>query len=149
MMSKLPSSSLRFYRPYKLFSRLASVLDNRPRRPLSVGALKSMALYNLLYEHVESVERLGYYQPGTTNCQHWGPLHGRYRVVHKLGHGSYSTIWLARDEPAKRYVALKVCTADLKPRQIGIISTLIGAQRSSVGIPGRAMIPPIWDELSI
>lgn len=27
---------------------------------------------------------------------------GRYRVIHKLGYGSYSTVWLARDEEENR-----------------------------------------------
>ena len=35
----------------------------------------------------------------------------RYRVVHKLGHGSYSAVWLARDCVADRFVALKFITA--------------------------------------
>ncbi|PWY84060.1 kinase-like protein [Aspergillus eucalypticola CBS 122712] len=44
-------------------------------------------------------------------------FHHRYRVVHKLGHGTYSTIWLARDEVSNRYVAVKICTADSNPRE--------------------------------
>jgi hypothetical protein len=29
---------------------------------------------------------------------HWGEiLHGRYTVVGKLGHGQYSSVWLAKD----------------------------------------------------
>jgi hypothetical protein len=39
-------------------------------------------------------------------------LHERYRIVHKLGYGSFSTVWLARDEQASKYVAVKLCTAD-------------------------------------
>lgn len=75
--------------------------------------------------------------------------HGRYRILHKLGHGSYSTMWLARDEQIKKYVALKVCTADPKPRDIGILSDLTGSQRSSKKSPGETMIPPIMDKFSI
>lgn len=38
-------------------------------------------------------------------------LHGgRYRVVDKLGFGGYSTVWLARDTQARRYVAVIVGT---------------------------------------
>ncbi|KAF1960869.1 hypothetical protein CC80DRAFT_489109 [Byssothecium circinans] len=36
---------------------------------------------------------------------------GRYQVVHQLGFGSYSTIWLARDKRSERYVSLKVLVA--------------------------------------
>ncbi|KAI5795807.1 kinase-like domain-containing protein [Geopyxis carbonaria] len=38
---------------------------------------------------------------------------GRYKIVHKLGHGSFSTVWLARDlhAPDYRYVSLKLMIA--------------------------------------
>lgn len=43
---------------------------------------------------------------------------GRYQVIHKLGWGGYSTVWLARDLQASRLVALKVLVAELiKPAQ--------------------------------
>lgn len=47
---------------------------------------------------------------------HLGDTYGeneRYRVVHKLGHGGFATIWLCRDTTAEspQYVALKVLKA--------------------------------------
>lgn len=33
---------------------------------------------------------------------------GRYKIVHKLGCGASSTVWLARDRLLKKYVALKI-----------------------------------------
>ncbi|KAJ6464280.1 kinase-like domain-containing protein [Mycena vitilis] len=38
-------------------------------------------------------------------------LASRYRIVTKLGHGSYSTVWLARDLIGERTVALKIVEA--------------------------------------
>ena len=32
----------------------------------------------------------------------------RYRIEHKLGHGGYSTVWMAHDMKMKKEVALKV-----------------------------------------
>lgn len=37
---------------------------------------------------------------------------GRYCIVHKLEFGTYSTVWLARDQHTKRYVALKIAVAE-------------------------------------
>ncbi|KAK9374657.1 protein kinase [Lipomyces chichibuensis] len=37
---------------------------------------------------------------------------GRYRVLHKLGFGGFSTVWLARDEQSHRLVSLKIMTAE-------------------------------------
>ncbi|KAI9654486.1 MAG: hypothetical protein M1821_006576 [Bathelium mastoideum] len=36
---------------------------------------------------------------------------GQYKVIRKLGEGSFSTVWLAADSRNGRYVALKVCIA--------------------------------------
>ncbi|KAL2067024.1 hypothetical protein VTL71DRAFT_1448 [Oculimacula yallundae] len=38
---------------------------------------------------------------------------GRYTVIHKLGHGGFATVWLARDTVRERYVALKILAARL------------------------------------
>ncbi|KAJ7630044.1 kinase-like domain-containing protein [Mycena polygramma] len=40
-----------------------------------------------------------------------GPAPSRYRIVTKLGHGSYATVWLARDLVGQRTVALKIVEA--------------------------------------
>ncbi|KAL4879936.1 kinase-like domain-containing protein [Aspergillus karnatakaensis] len=74
-------------------------------------------------------------------------FHHRYRVAHKLGHGTYSTIWLARDEIASRYVAFKIFTADSDPLETEILSQLSESPKSS-GI-GTTMIPSILDRFSI
>ena len=37
----------------------------------------------------------------------------RYTVIHKLGHGGFATVWLARDAHRLRYVALKILAARL------------------------------------
>jgi len=38
------------------------------------------------------------YQPGGYHPVHLGDVYcQRYRIIHKLGFGTYSTVWLARD----------------------------------------------------
>jgi hypothetical protein len=59
-----------------------------------------------LYEPIEEAERLETYNveaPITIGDQ----LHDRYWVVHKFGHGAYSTIWLAQDQQVNKCVASK------------------------------------------
>lgn len=38
------------------------------------------------------------YRPGGYHPVHLGDVHHqRYKAIHKLGYGTYSTVWLARD----------------------------------------------------
>ncbi|KAK4112610.1 kinase-like protein [Canariomyces notabilis] len=48
----------------------------------------------------------------------------RYTVVHKLGYGGWSTIWLARDAALGRYVAIKIALADAGSREIEMLREL-------------------------
>lgn len=50
------------------------------------------------------------YCPGGLHPVHIGDrLDGdRYKVVHKLGYGATSTVWLARDRALDIYVAVKI-----------------------------------------
>ncbi|KAF8246626.1 kinase-like protein, partial [Wilcoxina mikolae CBS 423.85] len=67
-----------------------------------------------IYTWIADVEDLELYDKGEYHPIHIGDeLHnGRYRIVHKLGYGSYSTVWLVRDQQQNRYALLKVVTAD-------------------------------------
>lgn len=56
------------------------------------------------------------YTPGGFHPVHLGDVYdSRYRVVHKLGFGGFSTVWLARDELANKWVALKIVVASESP----------------------------------
>ncbi|KAH9909598.1 kinase domain-containing protein [Xylariomycetidae sp. FL2044] len=41
----------------------------------------------------------------------------RYRIVHKLGWGGFSTVWLARDQVQEKYVALKIMIPDWRQEE--------------------------------
>lgn len=46
---------------------------------------------------------------------------GRYEIVHKLGYGGYSIVWLAYDHRKSRYAALKFLSALFSVRQTHIL----------------------------
>lgn len=103
----------------------------------------------VIYEPLEGIERLENYQPGGYHPIRIGDmLHGRYKIVHKLGHGAYSTAWLASDKRMNRYVAVKVCTANTNPREVDIMSTLTEPHCSPDNHPGKMMIPSILDSFT-
>ena len=68
-----------------------------------------------IFDWHEDVEDLEQYRPGGYHPTYLGDklYHGRYEIIHKLGYGSYSTVWLAMDhsQEQKRYVAIKILKA--------------------------------------
>ncbi|RMZ71439.1 CMGC SRPK kinase [Pyrenophora seminiperda CCB06] len=60
---------------------------------------------------------------------------GRYKVLHKLGWGGYSTVWAAKDQRKQQYVALKVSVAEIygKRRELQVLRTLAGLNSKDNG----------------
>ncbi|KAI0515131.1 kinase-like domain-containing protein [Xylaria bambusicola] len=58
-------------------------------------------------------EPLHQYRPGDYHPVHLGDQlkNRRYKILHKVGWGGYSTIWAARDRDLKRYAAVKILMA--------------------------------------
>lgn len=86
------------------------------------------------------IENVYDYESGGHHPVHIGDVfHERYRVIHKLGHGGYSTVWLCHDssEGGRRYVALKimmaeVSTSDCPELRIGrLVVAKLGKELSS------------------
>ena len=99
------------------------------------------------YMPLEGVERLhryclGGYHPITIGDQ----LHNRYTIIHKLGFGSYSTIWLARDQDSREYFAIKVLIANSKSPENKIIRRL---QDTHLKSSAKTAIPPLLDEFTL
>ncbi|KAF6808574.1 protein kinase domain-containing protein [Colletotrichum sojae] len=73
---------------------------------------------------------------------------GRYTVYHKLGHGGYSTVWLAYDEPEKRHVAIKVMAAvaeELQKHTRGEIEMLRCINNLPGNHPGKSLMLSLLD----
>ena len=64
---------------------------------------------------MSELEAVPYYASGGYHPVHLGDTYhnGRYKIEHKLGVGSTSTVWLAREAHEQRYVALKILMAGL------------------------------------
>lgn len=62
----------------------------------------------------DAFEFIGRYHPQGYHPVRLGDEYSddRYCIIHKLGCGGYSTVWLARDRQQKRYAALKIILAD-------------------------------------
>ncbi|PWY94480.1 kinase-like protein [Aspergillus sclerotioniger CBS 115572] len=152
----LTIETLKHYRSNMRCSRRLLVYPYHSCRALSVTAFNSLSsdnnsTYLPLYEPIEGVERLENYCPGGYHPIKIGDrFRARYQVVHKLGHGSYSTTWLAYDEESKKYAAAKVCIADSKlKKEHDVLSTLAKAQFSPIYSAGKTMIPSILDSFHI
>ncbi|KAI9744275.1 MAG: hypothetical protein M1818_002427 [Claussenomyces sp. TS43310] len=102
-----------------------------------------------VYQSIEEVERLEYYRPGGYHPIHIGDcLHGRYRIVHKLGYGSFSTIWLARDQQLSTSVAIKVGTSDSDHHDVDVLSR-IAESAVECKKRGKPLLPVVLDHFSL
>ncbi|CAJ2501874.1 Uu.00g047270.m01.CDS01 [Anthostomella pinea] len=64
-------------------------------------------------EGVEGMEDIQLYNEGGYHPIHIGEiLHRRWKVVHKLGHGGFATVWLCWEIKTPKWKAVKVMTAD-------------------------------------
>ncbi|KAF5646021.1 kinase domain protein [Fusarium sp. NRRL 52700] len=96
-----------------------------------------MSTTSVRYKYIEEVEILEDYRPGGYHpVQINDTLHNdRYQIVHKLGHGTFSTAWLALDRVSSTYVAVKVGTADAGKEEVDILSRLAMAGTDDTMIP--------------
>ncbi|RYC57579.1 hypothetical protein CHU98_g8630 [Xylaria longipes] len=110
-----------------------------------------MPASDIEYQYIEDVEDLSAYRPGGYHpIQIDDRLHNRCRIVHKLGHGTFSTAWLALDEQILKYVAVKVGTVDADRREADILSQLRKGVVASRCVEDKAsMIPLALDRFNL
>ena len=150
-MSRWSSRSL----PRCLLRRRAYLHRIPPRQScvFSLTPHSTVSTSNSKYQLIEDVETLENYQPGGYHpVQINDRLHNQYRVVHKLGYGSFSITWLALDEKSSKYVAVKVGIAEDDRREVDILSKLaagVEAVSCSRAAEGASLIPPPIDRFSL
>ena len=117
-----PLSAITFCVPFALSSsyRTPYTFDSLPSLPDShcpvsfhagkiLSSSKSMAQLKDrdFLSFVEDAESFSGYCPGGYHPVHLGESYGcdgRYKILHKLGNGTYSTVWLGKDLVSTRYV---------------------------------------------
>ncbi|GJJ15449.1 hypothetical protein Clacol_009727 [Clathrus columnatus] len=91
------------------------------------------------------VELVNYYCPGGFHPVHLDDTfkNGRYRVIHKLGYGSYGTVWLVHDTISKRYASLKILAADAS-RSRSEVAVIQHLQQHATG-SGKEYVVEVFD----
>ncbi|KAK2773824.1 protein kinase domain-containing protein [Colletotrichum kahawae] len=107
------------------------------------------------YWETEDEERPQHYVPGSYHPVEIGDTfsNGRYTMVHKLGHGGYSTVWLARDNSQDQFVALKIMVPEQQSQsevqEYGIeIDLLHEINQMTTEHPGKSMLMSCLDSFS-
>ncbi|WEW59486.1 hypothetical protein PRK78_004960 [Emydomyces testavorans] len=105
------------------------------------------------YVPEEEIENICFYKPGGYHPVKLGDIFQRgncpaYRVLHKLGWGSFATVWLARDMLKRRYVALKILTAEATT-QGNEVQLLVWLGKQSRDHPGYKHIPHVLDHFQV
>ena len=139
------ASFLRHFRGFPSITRQSSF-----RGMARATSLAPSKAWRPSYQWVEGVENVERYCPGGYHPIRLGDEFccGRYQVIHKLGYGSFSTVWLARDRIEHRYVALKVITAAAS--EVSLEARIMRHLRqSSPGYPGHSFVLSLLDDFSI
>ncbi|KAI1198835.1 kinase-like protein [Nemania serpens] len=109
---------------------------------------------SITYNFIEDVEDVSKYCPGGFHPTYIGDTlkDRRYRIVHKLGYGSYSTIWLALDTLRRQYVAIKICSANTSEDSVEekILQHLSNTKRESLAAhPGKDLVQSVVDAFDL
>ncbi|KAG6905609.1 hypothetical protein DXG01_001715 [Tephrocybe rancida] len=102
-----------------------------------------------LYAWLEDVEDLEQYRSGGYHPVHIDDeIQGRYRIVHKLGYGTYSTVWLARDQQRDRFVAMKfiIASASAESPEARVLRHINASEGSH---PGRKFVATLLDDFEL
>ncbi|KAF1735366.1 Serine/threonine-protein kinase spk-1 [Beauveria bassiana] len=120
----------------------------------TMAAQKPAQEYRQVYVYIDGVENIDRYDKGGYHPITIGDiLNKRYTIVGKLGHGGYSTVWVARDMQQEEYIALKIGVAKSRMHEISIMKSLSDLRSSlpanPVSLSGFHAIPRLLDDFTI
>ncbi|KAE8446748.1 hypothetical protein EG329_011653 [Mollisiaceae sp. DMI_Dod_QoI] len=77
-------------------------------------------------QNSDEIEDIEQYRPGGYHPVELGDVlhNGQYHVLHKLGHGGFSTVWLAQDTVRREYVAIKIIISEASAEGSNIVETI-------------------------
>ena len=103
------------------------------------------------YWQYPCVESIAYYCAGGFRPIHIDDvLQNRYRIVNKLGYGSYATIWLVDDLASGRCAALKVLVANVsRVSEVTILRRLKQQQLNDGCSDGQEFLVEYLDDFKI
>ncbi|KAK5625837.1 hypothetical protein RRF57_001553 [Xylaria bambusicola] len=109
---------------------------------------------SIAYNFIEDVEDISKYRPGGFHPTYIGDMlkDKQYRIVHKLGYGGYSTIWLALDTRCQQYVAIKICSANASEDsgEEQILQHLSNTEQESLAAhPGKHLVQSLMDTFEL
>ncbi|QKX57758.1 uncharacterized protein TRUGW13939_04878 [Talaromyces rugulosus] len=86
-------------------------MSRPPTPPADPPASRAQWRFHALSAPTEWIED---YRPGKYHPVHFRDnlKSSRYRIIRKLGYGSFSTVWLAKDHMRNQYVTVKILIAD-------------------------------------
>ncbi|KAF2022232.1 hypothetical protein BU24DRAFT_417870 [Aaosphaeria arxii CBS 175.79] len=104
------------------------------------------------FTHISDVdaEPLHRYNEGGYHPVHLGDVlkEGRYKILHKLGWGSYSTVWAAGDQRLQAYVSIKISVSGQKPhsRELAVLRAVSDVPSDT---PGHRYLMTMLDHFQL
>ena len=150
---KVAGPGLQSLMPRKVAFSMQSWTSAEPHLPTPDRTWAAATMYRPIYRHHEEMENLEKYCPGGLH-----PVHirdkiadGKYEVIHKLGCGGWSTIWLARVHQSGRYVKVKIPTASDSSigREVRNLHHLQGADEKATQDQAKRYVPSLLETFTI
>lgn len=139
--------------PRKVAFSIQSWTSAELHLPTPDSTWAAATMYRPIYGRHEEMESLENYCPGGLHPVH---IHDKiadrkYEVIHKLGWGGWSTVWLARVQKCGRYVKIKIpmATDSSTGREVRNLHHLQAADEKATQDQGKRYVPSLLETFTI